>query len=102
MQGVITMSHKRVLACFIAGLSLLITGKVTAKDDNQQQLEPTPAAASKNFQPALAQSLNKMLAQHLCRASKQLTVRCIYHDHYNVPDTEVELGLSEAEIIIPD
>lgn len=101
MKGVITMSYTQALAFFAGTLALTAIVGVAAKDDNQQQLAPLPAAP-KMYQPAVARTLNKMFAQHLCRASGQLTVRCIYHDHYNIPDTEAELAISEAEAVIPD
>ena len=69
MQGVITMSYERVLASFLVALALSVTAEVAAKDDNQQQQGPFPAA-SKTFQPAVAQMLNRMFAQHLCQAIK--------------------------------
>ena len=105
MKGVIKMSYTQVLASFSGTLALVLAlsavAGVVAKDDNQEKLAPLPVAP-KIFQPAAARTLNKMFAQHLCRASRQLTVRCIYHDHYNIPDTEAELVASEAEAVIPD
>ena len=103
MKGVISMSYTQALTYLLGALVLALSAiaGVAAKDDNQQQLAPLPAT-SRNFQPAMARTLNKMLAQHLCRASGQLTVRCIYHDHYNIPDTEADLASSGAETIIPD
>ena len=103
MQGVVTMSYTQIIAFFAGTLALTLSAMagVAAKDDNEQQLVPL-SATPKTFQPAVARTLNKMFAQHLCLASGQLTVRCIYHDHYNIPDTEAELAASESEAVIPD